>query len=307
MSFGQENKRIANIFLTNPKIKLSQEQFNKVFNSKDVQLKISLISNNSIPFSIEQINDGILDKNEMSLAYAKRHGTNIYTKTIDGLIEDDSYSGENILLELLKNNNINIKFTSKQIDLFLESNNFELRVAVAKNYNIQFNENQIIKGLNDKGFEYEAYDNSYDGFSKSDVIEAFLENPNIIISKNEISNIIKNKDYLIEILLERKDIEFEDSHINSILEMNNSSSVMLLSHSNLQLNDNQILKLLYQKPYWPKYIAEYYLNKENITVSETVLNVLKISESEEIQKVIIEKGTSLLSSVKNNFKKDVLK
>ena len=61
--------------------------------------------------------------------YAKR-GDNCVTKeTIDSLINEtnqDSYSNEEILVELLKNHDNH--FTAEQIEYFLSSDNFKLKL-----------------------------------------------------------------------------------------------------------------------------------------------------------------------------------
>lgn len=301
LALEQSDKRFAAILLKNPQIKLTEKQFDSIFNNKspdNFPLREVLIENKNIPLSVEQINQGLLIWDSgLNMVYAKR-GDNCITKdTIDSLINEtnpDPYWNDEVLVELLKNHDNH--FTADQIESFLSNDNFKLKVECARNYNLPFTKEQIIRGINDEGFEYDAYDNTYEDYNPSDVILAFLYNPNITLPKEEINNILYgyDKERFIEPIVERSDLVLEEEQINYILEKNNRASVLMLKNENIHLNDQQLLKILYRDKHWPKYIAEFYLSRETVTVSDLVMVVLKAFPDEDIKKVISKKESMLL-------------
>lgn len=90
----------------------------------------------------------------------------------------------------------------------------------------------------------------------------------------------KNNDFLINILLNRNDINFNEDQLNYILQLKNHVTVSLLEK--YTLNDKQFLELLYTSKQWSKILAEKYLIREDIKLSETIINVLKLSDSKEV-------------------------
>lgn len=302
-----EKRRFAEILVKNEQVKLTQEQFDMIFNEKHPyahSLKGAMIDNKNIPFTESQINEGLLNWDSgLSINYAKRGDTRITHETIEALIHESneaSYHNEDVLVELLKHKNL--KFTPEQIEFFLTNDNFMLRAECARNYQLSFTKNQIKRGLEDEGFEYEAYDDTYADYNPSDVVNAFMNNPKIKLSKEATNNIVYgyNEYANIESFVQKENLQLEKEHVNRILDKNDRSSVLLLQNKNVHLDDHQLIKTLYKSEHWPKYVAEYYLSRDDVTVSEVVLSVLKISPSPEIQKVLEERGNSILNSVENN-------
>ena len=165
-----------------------------------------------------------------------------------------------------------------------------------------FTKEQIIRGLNDKGFEYDAYDDTYEDYNPSDVILAFLYNSNITIPKEEINNILYgyDKERFVEPIVERSDILLDEQQIDYILDKNNRASVLMLKNDNIHLNDQQLLKTLYKDKNWPKYLAEFYLNRENVTISDLVMSVLKAFPDDKIQNIILKRETMLSKKENEN-------
>lgn len=192
ISLNKEDKRFAIILLKNPKIRLNEKQFNFIFFPKDsgmFSLKETLIENKNINLSPKQINEGLLKwDNGLNLTYAKRGESCIFKETIDTLLNDSSLSSQNVLIELLKHKNLILNHT--QIESLLTHDNFKIKAECAKNYQLPFTKKQIKRGLNDEGFEEDGFDDSYCGYYPSDIVNNFLENPNITIPEKEIESII---------------------------------------------------------------------------------------------------------------------
>jgi hypothetical protein len=301
----QPNKFFARTLINNSDVKLTEEQFNTIFNSKEPRnfpLKEALIENKNIPLSDKQINEGLLVYGSgLNILYAKRAGNQVSKETIDILINEsneDSCFNEDVLGELLKNHSTH--FNKEQIQHFLDSDNFKLRAECARNYNLHFTEDQIKQGLKDEGFEYNGYDDTYEDYNEFDVVTAFMNNPNIILPKESIDEIIFGRDQeaLLEELVEKKGLMLEDNQIDEIIAKKNRALALLLENESIHLNDNQLLKVVYYEPHWTKHVAKKYLARENVSVSELAMSVLKILPNEEIKKVIEEKGDKLLAGKK---------
>lgn len=165
LALEQKDLRFASALISNPEVKLSEKQFNLIYNNKShdlFNLKETLIKNKNIPLSMEQINEGLLDfESRLAETIAQRGESCILKKTIDELINSDYYLSEDILVEILKHQNVH--FDEYQIKFCLESDNFFLKLACAKNYSFPFTKKQILQGLEDEGFERDLYDDKYDG------------------------------------------------------------------------------------------------------------------------------------------------
>jgi hypothetical protein len=305
IALQQPNKFFARTLINNSDVKLTEEQFNTIFNSKEPRnfpLKEALIENKNIPLSDKQINEGLLVYGSgLNVLYAKRAGNQVSKETIDILINEsneDSCFNEDVLVELLKNQSTH--FNKEQIQYCLDSDNFKLRAECARNYNLHFTEDQIKQGLKDEGFEYNGYDDTYEDYNEFDVVTAFMNNPNIILPKESIDEIIFGRDQeaLLEELVEKKGLMLEDNQIDEIIAKKNRALALLLENESIHLNDNQLLKVVYYEPHWTKHVAKKYLARENVSVSELAMSVLKILPNEEIKKVIEEKGDKLLAGKK---------
>lgn len=311
-SLAEKEKNFAKIMLENPEVKLTEEQFNTVINMTNqvsnwcYTLRKALIENKNIPLTAEQVNEGVLKwDGGLNISFASRSDNRITKETIDILINDqneDSCFNDQTLVALLKNKNLQL--TEEQIEFFLSHDDFRLRAECARNYQLSFTKDQIKRGLDDEGFEYDGYDDTYSDYDPSDVINAFLQNPNIKITKKEVNSLLQgyNEHVNIELLVQEEHIKLDEKQIDIILDKNDRSSALLLQNKAVHLNDQQLLKVLYKDKYWPKYVAENYLNREDVTVSEVVLSVLKIHPSEEIQKVVSQRGDTLLSRKKTKPK-----
>lgn len=309
-SLEQSNKNFVRIMLKNPEVVLTKNQFDKIFyHVHDTEyhhhfhsLKQALVENKNIPLTEEQINEGVLKWDSgLNTIFAQRGDNRITTDTIEVLINEtneDSCFNEKVLIELLKNKNL--QFTDDQIEYFLTHDDFRIRAECARNYQLSFTKKQIQRGLDDEGFEYDGYDDTYNDYDPSDVINAFLQNPNIKISKKEVNSLLQgyNDHVNVELLVQEEHIKLDEKQIDIILDKNDRSSALLLQNKAVHLNDQQLLKVLYKDKYWPKYVAENYLNREDVTVSEVLLSVLKIHPSEEIQKVVAQRGDNLLTKAK---------
>lgn len=303
---SQPNKYFGKIMLENPEVKLTKDQFNKIFyplinvdyHNYGHILKIALVGNKNIALTEEQVNEGVL-KWDSGLCdiFAQRGEKCIHSRTIDILINNENKEGlsnDRVLIELLKHKNLDLNH--EQIELLLTHDDFRVKAECARNYQLNFTEEQIQRGLNDEGFEYDGYDDTYSDYNPSDVVNAFLQNPNIKLSKDEVNNIVGgyNEYANLEAFVQKQDLQLDSSQIDTILDKNDRSSALLLQNNNVILNDQQLLTVLYKDKYWAKYVAENYLTRENVTVSEILLSVLKIHPNEEIQKVVAERGDSLL-------------
>lgn len=303
----EKNKHFAAILLENPEVKLTETQFNNIFNnqSNNYNLKKKIIQNKSIPLTVEQINDGLLNgDSDLNVIFAERAESCVTKETINALMNEtnsSTYRNEDVLEALLKNKNLH--FDEIQIDWFLHHDNFKLRVECALNYNLPFTERQIQKGLNDEGFEYEMYDDTYNDYSPKDVIFAFLSNPNVTIPKQEIDSIIYSNDREGDLLtlVEKPNLKLTEEQIDAIISKNSKAMYYLAQNDDIILNDNQLLKMLYSSIHTPKFLAEHYLTRDNVTVSDIAMNILKISPCEEIQKVIKEKGDKLIMHTNNKL------
>lgn len=291
--------RFAAILLSNPKISLTETQFDAIFNIngkyreqnqayKYRTLKEYLILNNNIPLTEEQYHNGLLNFDYgLNLIFSQRNQV-VPSHIIDQLIQVEESNLEDILINIL--NRKQTMFTEKQIDYCLNGS-FLLRLSCALNYQFNFTEEQIIKGLNDTGFEYFDYGDSevsnedidYNG---SEVEIAFLENTNIKIPQEYIDLIFSDSNfkYHIEYLLKRHDFCLNEEQLNYIIQLKNEITYLILDK--YILNDKQILELLYTSQYWKKALAKKYLNREDIKLSDTIINVLKLQNCEEIQQVL---------------------
>lgn len=297
------DKTVMNIFLSNPQIKLNENQFELLFNHEDFNVRKALIENKNIPISIDRINAGLLNYDgRLNISYAKRGDSGILKKTIDALINDtneDSFSNEAVLQELLKNKHIH--FDEIQVQHFLDSDNFILRAECARNHNIEFTPEQIEKGLDDEGFEYERYDDTYNDYNPTDVKVAFLNNPNVKIPHHAIQSILygyKSNEYLIQVLVQRDDLHLNERDMDTVLKMCNRASVSLLENKHVFLNDHQFLGFLYKEKYTPEILTKYYLSRDNVEVSDLVMSLLKTFPSEEIQKYVQEKESEIVNRPK---------
>lgn len=308
IALEQRDKRFAALMIKNPQVKLTTQQFHSIFDNKSSEnfaLREVLIENKNIPLSVEQVNEGLLKWDSgLNQSYAQRGDSFILKKTIDTLINKTNQEGhwnESVLVELLKNQNLH--FDEFQINYFLTSDNFILRAECARNHHLQFTKEQIKNGLNDEGFEREAYDDRYNDYYPSDVAVAFITNPNIKIEEEDINEILyyQDKDYLLDYLIERHDLVLNENQLNRVLEENNKASFLILKNNSTHLNDQQLFKMLYSSHYAHKYITEFYLSRENIAISELALNVLKSYPSTEIKKAIEDKQNIKYNVLKNGI------
>lgn len=288
VALDEPNYYAAEVFLKNPQIKITPEQFEKAYNGdtkeqKSLQLKKAVVSNPSIPLTSEHLHDGLLNEDYfLKPAYAKRHDKNISQETLDAIFSDDMH--EIVAVQLLKNPYIN--FSSQHIESALNSENFEIRLLMARNYHLPFTPAQIEKGLQDEGFEYDIYDDSYNEYSPNDVKKAFIKNPNIVLPAEQLKELMLKDEYLASAALSRSDIVLDDKAINHILKMKNRTTVALLENKNIYLNDQQLLSFLYSDQYAPDFLAKFYLSREDVPLSELVKGVLSVFPNKEIQEAL---------------------
>lgn len=302
LALEQRDMRFTAILLSNPEVSLTEQQFENIFNYKNNkpdeaykyrQLKEFLILNKNIHLTDEQLRNGLLNFDYgLNKAFAKRLSPNIPSDIIDLLIKNDVHDLDEILIDVLEHKEV--VFSEKQIDYCLNHSNFLLRLACSKNYHFNFTKEQIIKGLQDEGFdnsdEYEIVDCRELGIEESDVIFNFIENKNIKIPEDFISSLFNDttnqfNNHLINNLLNRDDIFWNEAQVNYILQLKNHVTVSLLDKC--ILNDKQILELLYTSKYWSKVLAQKYLIREDIELSETIINVLKLSDCKEINDFLL--------------------
>ena len=76
LALEQKDLRFASALISNPEVKLSEKQFNLIYNNKSHEffpLKEALIKNKNIPLSMEQVNEGLLDfESRLAETVAKR-------------------------------------------------------------------------------------------------------------------------------------------------------------------------------------------------------------------------------------------
>lgn len=304
-SLSQKEKPFVEIMLKNPEVKLTEEQFNTIFNMTNqisdwcYTLRKALIENQNIPLTKEQINEGVLKwDGGLNLAFARRTDDLFTTETINILMNDeneDSCFNDDTLVALLQNKKLQL--TPEQIEFFLTHDDFRIKTECARNYQLKFTPEQIERGLNDEGFEYDGYDDTYQNYNSSDVVNAFLHNPQIKLPQTEVNNIVRgyNEHANIETFVQKENLTLNESQIDEILKKGDRSTALLLTNKNIFLNDQQLLTVLYKDKSWAQFVANEYLSRENVTVSEVVLSVLKIHPNEDIQKVVTQRGDSLLT------------
>lgn len=291
--------RFAAILISNPQVSLTETQFDSIFNSKNRYrepkqasnyrvLKEYLILNKNIPLTEEQFFNGLLNFDYgLNNIFSQRDQV-VPTHIIDKLIEQDDCHLDDILINIL--NRKQTIFTKEQIDYCLNGG-FLLRLACAKNYQFNFTEEQIIKGLNDSGFEYDEDGHSeifYEDFDYhgNEVQTAFFENPNIKIPEKYIDLVFSDQKLQssLEYLLGRNDFCLNDIQINYIVQLKNNITVKILDK--YILNDKQLLELLYSSKNWSTILANKYLIRKDVQLSETIINVLKLFDSQEIQNIL---------------------
>lgn len=290
--------RFAAILISNPEVVLTEYQFDAIFNIngkyrdqnqayKYRTLKEYLILNNNIKLTDEQYHNGLLNFDYgLNLIFSQRNQF-VPSHIIDQLIQFEEFNLEDILINIL--NRKQTMFSEKQIDYCLNGC-FLLRLACALNYQFNFTAEQILKGLNDTGFMYNDYNESefYDDtdYQGWDVQIAFLENTNAKIPQEYIDLIFSDKDfkYHIEHLLKRHDFCLNEEQLNHIIKLKNETTYLILDK--YILNDKQILELLYTSKYWKVYLVKKYFNRDDITLSETIINVLKLQDCKEIQEFL---------------------
>ena len=276
-------------------MELTKEQFVELLETENynMTLKEKLIENVNIKLTEEQLNEGLLNAPYgLDLIYAKRGDSRITEKTIDAIINKsrDSLSSERVLIQLLKNKNL--VFNSEQIDYFLTSDNFRLRVECARNHQLIFSDEQVKYSLENNNFDWEDFADD-ELYSESDLIEAFLENPNIKLADEIVNTIIfdNSMNHHVESLLNRNDIILNKSQVDRIIAKKDTSTCLMLKKH--QLDDNQILKILYTSENWAQILLENYLTRKDIEVSDVIVNVLKISESSDVRKFIENSNDSI--------------
>lgn len=231
------NRPFMCVLLSNPNIKLTPEQFDKIFNidtkeifnlhnnysHKDItfmiNMKISLIQNHNIFLSAEQIYDDFFDKySKFKDAYSKRSGISTVPFLIDKMIEHENIFDDSVFENILTDKNLQL--TEKQVDYFLDNGSFFKRYLLSVNPNINYTYEQIIKGLDDKGYSDSEYENEihclYDleSYAISDnfyhIADKFFTNPEITMDVNSITKILKDTNsnkHIVECLKRREDIK----------------------------------------------------------------------------------------------------
>lgn len=297
LALEQPDLRFAAILLSNPKIQLTKEEVKQLLDSSsvNVSLKEKIIENVNIQITQEQLNNGILNSGYgFDVLYAARCDNRVLETTIEKLISRNSISSEKVLIQLLKNKNL--IFNESQVNYFMTSDNLALRVECARNYQLKFSEEHIQNGFECSGFEEDDFDSYEESYTDSQLVEAFLGNPHIVLNDELINNIIFNNDkqYHMQSLLERENLFLNKYQIDKVIDNKDISTLQILKKQ--QLDDNQILKVLYMSNGWATALAENYLIRKDVKISDVVLSVLKISDNKEIRKWV----EDVESSIKSN-------
>lgn len=225
----ENNKVFMSVLLSNPDIKLNNKQFEKIFNidikelfnphnnysHKEsaflINMKLSLIENDNIFISNEKIYNDFFEKNSrFRTAYSKRTGISMVPNLVDKLMNDEDIYIDNLIENILQDKKL--KLNENQIDTILNEYGFKERYYLSLNMNINYTDEQIIKGVLDDGFSESEYENEIyigENFNSEDVSNNFLNNNKIVMNETIINGILrdkKGKDY-INCLLEREDVK----------------------------------------------------------------------------------------------------
>jgi hypothetical protein len=269
---------LASILISHPDIEVEESKIDKILKSRKEDLIIALFQNKKIPLSNQLINDGLFNFSLVEFCIDRIDSPNMINKsTLTELVND--YHND-IIIKLLDRDLINID--NELMDKFLNSDDFFLRLKCSTMYDFKFTKKQILKGLNDEGFEYEAYDYKYDKFNPSDIIYNFIKNINIKIPAEFISDVIcyKDKNYFLKELLERKDIILNEQEIDFVINKIDNIIPILKTQ---KLTDYSILKTFFKAEYTPKLLIDNYFSRDDIKLSNLVLNVLAESKDENVK------------------------
>lgn len=290
---SSSNYFLANLIGESDNINLTEAQIEKGLLYNNLDVRKSFITNKNIIFTQNQLNRGLFFGDEsLKIEYLKKAiQLNLITEEqINKIFNSSDYDEDSIIYLVNRNGNEHINLSEAQVTKGLSHESFLVRVTFAQNYRIDFTPEQIKIGLEDIGFEDDEY-SFYSNYDKSDVIIAFIKNPNISLPKGYIDNIIYEKNvYQINFLLEREDLYLTSAQFQSIMGLSYINYQKLLENKNLILKDNDIIKQSYLNP---KLLAKYYLVREDIELSELVKAVLDISESQEIKEALSIKKLSL--------------
>lgn len=225
-----ENNRVfMSVLLSNPNIKLNDKQFEKIFNidikelfnphnnysHKEItfliDMKLNLIENDNIFISNEKIYNDFFEKDSrFRKAYSKRTGISMVPNLVDKLMNDENIYVDDLLENILQDKNLQL--SEKQVDTILNEYGFIERYYLSLNMNINYTDEQIIKGILDDGFSESEYESEIyvgENFNSEDVSYNFLNNKKVLMNETIINGILrdkKGKNY-INCLLDREDVK----------------------------------------------------------------------------------------------------
>jgi Asp-tRNA(Asn)/Glu-tRNA(Gln) amidotransferase C subunit len=282
----RKNYLQAHIILRTPDIVLRRDQVERALTQGDYYIHQCVVMNHTIALNHEQLDRGFFcnekQMRQLRDLYVKRHDANLDKVHIERLLQDDD---DDIVMAIASNPHIH--FTEEQVSAGLAHDNFGVRLAFAQNPTIHFTKEQIETGLLsiDQNDFYDYY--GHTDYRPHDIQLAFINNNNIHLGETHIDTLLDNSYHkrnnrLVEHLLKRSHLSLTEKQLDTILAIPYAEvhPKYVLQNPNVFLDDRQIIQFMMQQSISPEVLITFYFSREDVTVSDTVLNVMKIMKND---------------------------